>query len=115
MIPSPLINESSQTYTRWLVARRTRARARTLNSHRTALANTPHRLQHIHPHQLACTLHRKIVSTPLIFAVRHCRSRAQISIAFLQHRSPAALLSHLPPDAISCLGAFRTPVVGACG
>src|SRR5947209_4553460 len=41
---------------------------------------------------------------------RHHSRRDQTPIALLPHRPPAAPLSHLPPDAISCLGAFQTPV-----
>ena len=46
---------------------------------------------------------------------RQQRRSAQISIALLPHRPPAASLSHLLPDAISCLGGFQPPVAGACG
>src|SRR5215212_7479010 len=45
---------------------------------------------------------------------QHSR-RDQTPIALLPHRPPAAPLSHLPPDAISCLGAFQTPVAERVG
>jgi len=55
MISSLPINEHYQTYSCWLAPRRGQARIHALNSHKTALANTPHSPQHIHPHQLART------------------------------------------------------------
>jgi hypothetical protein len=53
MIPSPLMNDSSQTYSCWLAARRSQARIHTLNLQTAALANTSRNLQRVHFHQSA--------------------------------------------------------------
>ena len=55
MISSLPINEHCQTYSCWPAARRSHARLHALNSHKTALANTPYSPQRIHSHQLAHT------------------------------------------------------------
>ena len=51
-------------------------------------------------------LHCKIVSARLTFAVRHCRSRPQISIAFLSRRPPAAPKAHYLPTRFRALALF---------
>ena len=53
MIPSLLINDSSQTYICWLAARRSQARIHPLNLRTTALAITSRNLQRVHSHQSA--------------------------------------------------------------
>jgi hypothetical protein len=109
MIPSLPINEHCQTYSCWLAARHSQARIHTLNSHTAALANTPHSPQRVHSHQLAhtvCTRH--FLSLPLPLA---CPNPHSLFAAPL----PCGSAIPLPPDAISCLGAFQPPVIGARG
>jgi hypothetical protein len=55
MIPSLLINDHDQTCFCWLAARHSQARIPTLNLPTAALANTSHRPQRIHSHQLVHT------------------------------------------------------------
>jgi hypothetical protein len=79
MISSLSINEHDRTYSGWFAARRSQARIHNMNSPLSALANIPYIPQCIHSHS-------RSVPTSL----RQHRRRAQISIAVLPHRPPAA-------------------------
>src|SRR5271166_5961588 len=52
------------------------------------------------------SLHCKIISARVTFSACHCRSRAQIPIAFLRHRSPAAPPAHHLPTRFRALALF---------
>src|SRR5271166_2572908 len=52
------------------------------------------------------SLHCKIISARVTFSACHCRSRAQIPIAFLRHRSPAAPPAHYLPTRFRALALF---------
>src|SRR5436190_19406605 len=108
MISALRISNHDQNCFCRLIARHSRARIHALNLQRTSLTNTAHSPERAHSHHLARTACTKIISARVTLSDSRARARAQIPIALLLQR-PCGTAQALPLDAISCLGAFRTP------
>ena len=65
--------------------------------------------------EIHAALDCKIIATPVAPSPREPHRRAETSIAFLAAPLPRGTVGALPPDAISCIGAFRPPVARARG
>jgi hypothetical protein len=115
MIPSPQTNNGYLTYSCWLAARHHQARIYPLNSQVATFAIWPRNPQRIHLLHCSTGLDRKIIPTPVAPSPRQHRRRAEISIAFLAAPLSRGTAGPLSLDAISCIGAFRPPVVRARG
>jgi|GraSoiStandDraft_4_1057263.scaffolds.fasta_scaffold2171123_1 hypothetical protein len=114
MILSLAINENCQACFCWLTARRTWVRMHPVDLQTTALAIISRNQQCTHLQRHVHFRESKILSLPVAPSHHQHRRSAQIPIAFAAPLSRGAAFP-LPPDAISCLGAFRPPVSGARG
>src|SRR4051794_16481690 len=114
MILTLAINENCQACFCWLTARRTWVRMHPVDLQTTALAIISRNQQCTHLQRHVHFRESKILSLPLARPHITSIAAAQIPIAFAAPLSRGAAFP-LPPDAISCLGAFRPPVSGARG